>query len=87
MFQLPYFLRLASLRRVAFMDSIKITMINGLCSEDPMQKAYWKSIPCEGDTPMPEEFIAYTAKVVRKQTRREKMIAVDFTRRLCVTIR
>lgn len=51
---------------------MKIAMINGLCSEDPVQKAYWKSIPCEGDIPTPEEFIAYTAKVVKKQTKREK---------------
>lgn len=51
---------------------MKIAMINGLCSEDPVQKAYWKSIPCEGDNPTPEEFIAYTAKVVKKQTKREK---------------
>ena len=66
-FQLPYFLRLASLRRVAFMESIKIARINGLYREDPVQKAYWKSVPCEGDIPTLEEFIAYTAKVVKKQ--------------------
>jgi len=45
---------------------IKIAMINGLVSDDPRQKAYWQSIPCEGDVPTPEEFIAYTADVVRK---------------------
>jgi len=48
---------------------MKIAMINGLCSEDPVQKAYWKNIPCEGDIPTPEEFIAYTAKVMKKQRR------------------
>ena len=51
---------------------MKIAMINGLCSEDPVQKAYWKSIPCEGEIPTPEEFIAYTAKVVKKQMKREE---------------
>lgn len=45
---------------------IKIAMINGLVSDDPKQKAYWQSIPCEGEVPTPEEFIAYTADVVRK---------------------
>lgn len=45
---------------------MKIAMLNGLCSEDPKIKAYWQSIPCEGDVPTPEEFIAYTAKVVKK---------------------
>jgi hypothetical protein len=49
---------------------IKIAMINGLVSEDPKVKAYWQSIPREGDVPTPEEFIAYTADVVRKQRRK-----------------
>lgn len=47
-------------------EASKIAMINGLVSDDPRQKAYWKSIPREGDIPTPEEFIAYTADVVRK---------------------
>lgn len=68
-FRHPYFLRLASLRRVALMDPIKIAMINDRRSEDPVQKACWKSSPCEGDIPTLEEFIAYTAKVMKKQTR------------------
>ena len=45
---------------------MKIAMINGLCSKEPKVKAYWQSIPCEGEVPTPEEFIAYTANVVRK---------------------
>lgn len=45
---------------------IKVAMINGLASDEPKIKAYWQSIPCEGDVPTPEEFIAYTADVVRK---------------------
>ena len=51
------------------MDPIKIAMINDRRSEDPVQKACWKSSPCEGDIPTLEEFIAYTAKVMKKQTR------------------
>jgi len=45
---------------------MKIAMMNGLISEDPKVKAYWQSIPCDGEVPTPEEFIAYTADVVRK---------------------
>lgn len=44
---------------------MKIAMINGLVSEDPKTKAYWQSIPCEGDIPTPEELIAYVADDVR----------------------
>ena len=46
---------------------MKIAMINGLCSDDPKIKAYWQSIPCEGDVPTPEEFIAFTANEVKKR--------------------
>ena len=45
---------------------IKVAMMNGLVSEDPKIKAYWQSIPHEGNVPTPEEFIAYTADFVRK---------------------
>jgi hypothetical protein len=44
---------------------MKVAMINGLVSEDLKTKAYWQSIPCEGDIPTPEEFIAYVADDVR----------------------
>lgn len=46
---------------------MKIAMLNGLVSNDPKIRAYWKSIPCEGDVPTPEEFIAFTADIVKKQ--------------------
>lgn len=46
---------------------IKVAMINSLVSDDPKVKAYWQSIPYEGDVPTPEELIAYTADVVRKK--------------------
>jgi len=49
---------------------IKISMINGLCSDDPKTKAYWQSIPCEGDVPTPEEFIAFSAKEVKKRMKK-----------------
>jgi hypothetical protein len=41
-------------------------MLNGLVSDDPRVKAYWQSIPHEGEIPTPEEFIAYTADIARK---------------------
>lgn len=44
---------------------MQIAMLNGLCSTDPKIKAYWDSIPREGEIPTPEELIAYTAKIVR----------------------
>lgn len=50
---------------------IKIAMINGLVSDDPKIKAYWQSIPREGDVPTPEELVAYTADVIRKQKRKK----------------
>lgn len=50
---------------------IKVSMINGLVSEDPKIKAFWQSIPCEGEIPTPEELIAYTADIVRRKTRGE----------------
>lgn len=46
---------------------IKVAMINGLVSEDPKIKAFWKSVPKEGEVPTPEELIAYTADIVRKK--------------------
>ncbi len=45
---------------------IKVAMLNGLVSDDPRVKAYWQSIPHEGEIPTPEEFIAYTADIARK---------------------
>lgn len=44
---------------------MKVAMINGLVSKDLKTKAYWQNIPCEGDIPTPEEFIAYVADDVR----------------------
>lgn len=46
---------------------IKIAMLNGLVSDDPKIKAFWKSIPKEGDVPTPEELIAYSAGIVKKK--------------------
>ena len=40
---------------------MQVAMLNGLCSSDPMIKAYWQSIPTDGEIPTPEEFIIFTA--------------------------
>ncbi|MEA4911675.1 MAG: hypothetical protein VB092_03550 [Oscillospiraceae bacterium] len=40
---------------------IKLAMLAGLCSQDPVIQARWKKVPCKGDAPMPEELIIYIA--------------------------
>lgn len=45
---------------------IKIAMLNGLVSDDPKIKAFWDSVPKEGDIPTPEEVIAYIANNISK---------------------
>ncbi len=43
---------------------IKLAMLCGLLNNDPQVQAMWKSIPCEGEYPEPEELIAWVAKRV-----------------------
>ena len=43
-------------------SQMKIAMLHGLCNPDPKIKAYWRSIPHEGDVPTPEELIIYTTE-------------------------
>lgn len=45
---------------------MKSAMLNGLCSDDPKIKAFWKSIPCKDDIPTPEEFIVFTSAMIQK---------------------
>lgn len=47
---------------------MKIAMINGLCSNDPKVKSFWDSIPRKDAVPTPEEFIAFTAKIIKDKT-------------------
>jgi hypothetical protein len=61
---------------------IKVAMLNGLASDDPKIKAYWKSIPHEGDVPTPEELIAFTSKILKK--RGSYGIAVERRRRKAI---
>ncbi len=63
-----------AIRKIAQRDGVtvefvrkqmRLAMLSGLCSMDPKHKAYWDSIPREGEYPTPEELIAYTAGIVR----------------------
>ena len=49
---------------------MKKAMISGLLNPNPRVQALWKSIPCEGEYPTPEEFIVWTAN--RISDKREK---------------
>lgn len=40
---------------------MKLAMLAGLCSQDPIVQARWKKIPCKGEVPTPEELITYLA--------------------------
>ena len=40
---------------------MKLTMLAGLCSQDPIVQARWKKIPCKGEVPTQEELITYLA--------------------------
>jgi len=40
---------------------MKQAMLAGLLNPDPKVQATWKSIPCEGEVPTPEELIVWAA--------------------------
>ena len=40
---------------------MKQAMLAGLLNPDPEVQATWKSIPCEGEVPTPEELIVWAA--------------------------
>lgn len=43
---------------------MKLAMLCGLMNNDPQVQAMWKSIPCEGEYPEPEELIIWASKRV-----------------------
>lgn len=43
---------------------IKLAMLSGMRSQDPVVQARWERIPCKGELPMPEELITYIATQV-----------------------
>lgn len=44
---------------------ICIAIKAGMSSDDPAAQAFWKSIPCKGNVPTPEEVITYFALLRR----------------------
>ena len=59
-----------AIRAIAKRDGISIETVRanmkgailaGLCDPDPKVQARWKSIPCKGELPTPEELIVFLA--------------------------
>lgn len=59
-----------AIRTIAKRDGVSVetvranmtgAMITGLCDPDPKVQARWKSIPCKGELPTPEELIVFLA--------------------------
>ena len=48
-------------------EEIKAAMSEGLRSPDPAVQEMWKRIPCKGETPEPEELIAWLAEQVKER--------------------
>ena len=47
---------------------IMIAMEAGLSNPDAAVQALWREIPCKGDKPTPEEFIAFIKEKVKKES-------------------
>lgn len=71
-----------AIRRIAIKEQKSIAdvkkemqkaMFVGLCSQDPVVQAYWRSIPCEGDLPTPEELILFTAGEVLNKKYKKRL--------------
>ena len=48
-------------------EEMKAAIAEGMQSADPAVREMWKSIPCKGDAPEPEELIAWLAGQVRER--------------------
>ena len=44
---------------------MKAAIAEGLNSSDPAVREMWRNVPCRGETPEPEELIAWLAEQVR----------------------
>ena len=49
------------------LKEMREAMSEGLNSTDPAVKEMWERIPCKGETPEPEELIAWLAEQVKKK--------------------
>ncbi|WP_294853171.1 hypothetical protein [uncultured Oscillibacter sp.] len=45
---------------------IKLTMIAGMCSQDPEIQKRWNEIPHDGDVPTPEELLIFLSDKAKK---------------------
>lgn len=48
-------------------EEMKAAIALGLQSADPEAQEMWKKIPCKGETPEPEELIAWLAEQVKER--------------------
>lgn len=46
---------------------MKAAIAEGLKSKDPRVREMWKKIPCQGETPEPEEVVAWAAEMLREK--------------------
>ena len=44
-----------------------LAIAEGLHSADPDVQEMWKNVPCKGETPEPEEVIAWVAEMVKEK--------------------
>ncbi|MCL2695275.1 MAG: hypothetical protein FWE69_03000 [Clostridiales bacterium] len=60
-----------ALEQLAQRDGVSVDYVRGMIEQaladaknnaDPEAQAFWKSIPCEGDFPTPEEAITFLAE-------------------------
>lgn len=60
-----FFERLARERNITVEEMKKIIsdrIEQGLCDPDLEKRKSWEAIPCEGDTPTPEEWLKYAVE-------------------------
>ena len=50
----------------AVREEMKAAIDEGLRNPDPKVQEMWKNIPCKGETPEPEELIAWLAEQVKE---------------------
>ena len=48
-------------------SEMKAAIAEGLSSADPAVTELWKNVPCKGESPEPEELIAWLAEQVREK--------------------
>ena len=54
----------------AVLAEMRAAINEGLQSTDPAVQEMWKKLPCKGETPEPEELIAWLAEQVREKLKK-----------------